>query len=178
MDGAKRFARPGLFPRGSTFALQAVARFGLLRAVRERSRVFGLISRYHRVGFEAGTWVYVCVYLAYHLGWDCMRTYIRITVYHQSIKPNSPPILPIHPRTKRREIQGGSAVFVDQAPVRAAVGGRVLLLEGMEKVERNVLPLLNSLLENREMPLEDGRFLLGASGMWRGSRLNWVCRMS
>ena len=76
---------------------------------------------------------------------------------------------PRHPKSiqksnQRREIRGGSAIFVDQAPVRAAVEGRVLLLEGVEKAERNVLPLLNSLLENREMPLEDGRFLLGAKG--------------
>jgi von Willebrand factor A domain-containing protein 8 len=28
--------------------------------------------------------------------------------------------------------------------------GRVLVLEGIEKVERNVLPVLNNLLENRE----------------------------
>ena len=31
---------------------------------------------------------------------------------------------------------------------------------GLEKVERNVLPVLNNLLENREMQLEDGRFLV------------------
>jgi hypothetical protein len=30
----------------------------------------------------------------------------------------------------------------------------------MEKCERNVLPVLNNLLENREMTLEDGRFLM------------------
>lgn len=30
----------------------------------------------------------------------------------------------------------------------------------MEKAERNVLPVLNNLLENREMHLEDGRFLI------------------
>ena len=42
-------------------------------------------------------------------------------------------------------------MFVDQAPVRAAVHGRLLLLEGLEQVERNVLPTLNNLLENREM---------------------------
>ena len=29
--------------------------------------------------------------------------------------------------------------------------GRVLILEGIEKAERNVLPTLNNLLENREM---------------------------
>ena len=34
---------------------------------------------------------------------------------------------------------------------RAALHGRVLVLEGVEKAERNVLPVLNNLLENREM---------------------------
>lgn len=38
--------------------------------------------------------------------------------------------------------------------------GRVLVVEGVEKAERNVLPALNNLLENREMQLEDGRFLM------------------
>jgi hypothetical protein len=37
------------------------------------------------------------------------------------------------------------------------------VLEGIEKAERNVLPILNNLLENREMHLEDGRFLIPAS---------------
>uniref|UniRef100_A0A7N8X512 von Willebrand factor A domain-containing protein 8 n=1 Tax=Mastacembelus armatus TaxID=205130 RepID=A0A7N8X512_9TELE len=46
--------------------------------------------------------------------------------------------------------------------VRAATQGRVLVLEGLEKAERNVLPVLNNLLENREMQLEDGRFLMSA----------------
>jgi hypothetical protein len=32
----------------------------------------------------------------------------------------------------------------------------------LEKAERNVLPVLNNLLENREMQLEDGRFLMSA----------------
>lgn len=31
---------------------------------------------------------------------------------------------------------------------------------GFEKAERNLLPILNNLLENREMHLEDGRFLV------------------
>ena len=43
-----------------------------------------------------------------------------------------------------------------QATVRAALEGGVLVLEGIEKAERNVLPILNNLLENREMQLEDG----------------------
>jgi midasin (ATPase involved in ribosome maturation) len=47
--------------------------------------------------------------------------------------------------------------------VRAAIEGRILVLEGIEKAERNVLPILNNLLENREMRLEDGRFLIPAS---------------
>ena len=37
-----------------------------------------------------------------------------------------------------------------------------MVLEGIEKAERNVLPILNNLLENREMQLEDGRFLVAA----------------
>ncbi|KAH9163007.1 hypothetical protein LEN26_000697 [Aphanomyces euteiches] len=64
---------------------------------------------------------------------------------------------------QRREILGGAAVFADQAPVRAAVHGRILILDGLEKAERNVLPTLNNLLENREMALEDGRYLMKAS---------------
>jgi len=46
--------------------------------------------------------------------------------------------------------------------VRAATEGRILVLEGLEKAERNVLPVLNNLLENREMQLEDGRFLMSS----------------
>ncbi|MFH4975896.1 hypothetical protein AB6A40_002605 [Gnathostoma spinigerum] len=47
--------------------------------------------------------------------------------------------------------------------VRAALFGRVLVIDGVEKAERNVLPILNSLLESREMQLDDGRFLIPAS---------------
>ena len=49
-----------------------------------------------------------------------------------------------------------------QCAVRAATEGRILVLEGLEKAERNVLPVLNNLLENREMQLEDGRFLMSS----------------
>ncbi|CAE7655115.1 VWA8 [Symbiodinium sp. CCMP2456] len=70
---------------------------------------------------------------------------------------------------QRREICDGHVVYVDQPPVRAALHGRILVLEGIEKAERNVLPLLNNLLENREMQLEDGRFLSRlATGECRG----------
>ena len=50
---------------------------------------------------------------------------------------------------QRREIKNGTAYYVDQCAVRAATQGRVLMLEGIEKAERNVLPVLNNLLENR-----------------------------
>ncbi|XP_054285808.1 von Willebrand factor A domain-containing protein 8 [Macrosteles quadrilineatus] len=64
---------------------------------------------------------------------------------------------------QRREIHSATATYFDQSAVRAAVEGRVLVLQGIEKAERNVLPVLNNLLENREMHLEDGRFLIPAS---------------
>lgn len=44
--------------------------------------------------------------------------------------------------------------------MRAALHGRVLILDGVECAERNVLPILNNLLENREMHLENGKFLM------------------
>jgi von Willebrand factor A domain-containing protein 8 len=54
-------------------------------------------------------------------------------------------------------------IFKDQAPVRAAIHGHLLILDGLHRTERNVLPTLNNLLENREMPLEDGRLLVSAN---------------
>ncbi|KAH0624441.1 hypothetical protein JD844_031871 [Phrynosoma platyrhinos] len=63
---------------------------------------------------------------------------------------------------QRREIRAGTAYYIDQCAVRAATEGRILILEGLEKAERNVLPVLNNLLENREMQLDDGRFLMSA----------------
>ncbi|XP_071482388.1 von Willebrand factor A domain-containing protein 8-like [Diadema antillarum] len=63
---------------------------------------------------------------------------------------------------QRREIKASTAFYIDQCAVRAATEGRVLVLEGIEKAERNVLPVLNNLLENREMQLEDGRFLVAS----------------
>ncbi|CAK9810181.1 von Willebrand factor A domain-containing protein 8 [Anthophora quadrimaculata] len=64
---------------------------------------------------------------------------------------------------QRREIQSGTAYYHDQSAVKAATNGRILIIEGVEKAERNVLPILNNLLENREMHLEDGRFLIPAA---------------
>ena len=50
--------------------------------------------------------------------------------------------------------------FVNAAPVDAALEGRILVLDGIERASRNVLPTLNNLLEHRSMNLEDGRFLV------------------
>ncbi|GKY90990.1 von Willebrand factor A domain-containing protein 8 [Mayamaea pseudoterrestris] len=50
--------------------------------------------------------------------------------------------------------------FVNAAPVDAAIHGRILILDGLERASRNVLPTLNNLLEHRSMNLEDGRFLI------------------
>ncbi|KAI9009541.1 AAA domain-containing protein [Gaertneriomyces semiglobifer] len=68
---------------------------------------------------------------------------------------------------QRREIvrdemlgSGLTAKWVDGVAVRAAIEGRVLVIDGIEKAERNVLPVLNNLLENREMNLEDGRHIV------------------
>lgn len=46
-----------------------------------------------------------------------------------------------------------TVVYKDQPAVNAAILGRILVIEGLEKCERNVLPVLNNLLENREMSL-------------------------
>ncbi|OJT05693.1 von Willebrand factor A domain-containing protein 8 [Trametes pubescens] len=60
-----------------------------------------------------------------------------------------------------REIRaGGNLVYVDSAAVRAVKHGRVLILEGVEKAERGIMPVLNNLLENREMNLDDGTHIV------------------
>lgn len=52
---------------------------------------------------------------------------------------------------QRRELVDGRSVFVDEAVVRAAIAGRLLVLDGVQRAEQNVLPLLNSLLEGSEV---------------------------
>lgn len=60
-----------------------------------------------------------------------------------------------------REIRkGGTLVYVDSPAVRAAKHGRLLILEGVEKAERGIMPILNNLLENREMNLDDGTHII------------------
>lgn len=46
------------------------------------------------------------------------------------------------------------------SPPKPPGRGPAGVLDGIEKAERNVLPVLNNLLENREMALDDGRFLM------------------
>ena len=64
---------------------------------------------------------------------------------------------------QRREIFAGTAYYENQCVVRAAIHGRLLVLDGLEKAERNVLPVINNLMENREMSLSDGFFLVNPS---------------
>ncbi|CDO72121.1 hypothetical protein BN946_scf184962.g64 [Trametes cinnabarina] len=64
-----------------------------------------------------------------------------------------------------REIRpGGNLVYVDSPAVRAVKSGRILILEGVEKAERGIMPILNNLLENREMlvkwNLDDGTHIV------------------
>ncbi|KAJ7224765.1 AAA domain-containing protein [Mycena rebaudengoi] len=60
-----------------------------------------------------------------------------------------------------REIRsGGNLVYVDSAAVNAVKHGRILILEGIEKAERGIMPVLNNLLENREMNLDDGTHII------------------
>jgi hypothetical protein len=61
---------------------------------------------------------------------------------------------------QRRELRSKTSTFADGPAVVAALQGKILWIDGVEKAERNVLPLLNNLMENREMALEDGRFLM------------------
>jgi MoxR-like ATPase len=63
-------------------------------------------------------------------------------------------------KQRKEVIEGGNSIYVPQAPVRAALEGRLLILDGLEKAERNVLPTLNNLLENRELSLDDGSMLV------------------
>ena len=48
----------------------------------------------------------------------------------------------------------------------------MLILDGIEKAERNVLPVLNNLLENRELQLDDGRLIVAPD---RYDMLKRVC---
>lgn len=57
---------------------------------------------------------------------------------------------------------GGNLVFEDGPVIRAMKNGHLLILEGVEKAERGVTPIINNILENREQNLADGRHLIPA----------------
>jgi hypothetical protein len=66
-------------------------------------------------------------------------------------------------KQRKEVLEGGrSSAYRHQAPVRAALRGRLLVFDGLEKAERNILPILNNLFENREMSLDDGSMLVSA----------------
>jgi MoxR-like ATPase len=98
----------------------------------------------------------------------------RLALTYLSLTGQELEYLALHPDTsaesdlkQRREIvsglEGQKLKWVDGSCVRAARYGRVLVIEGIEKAERNVLPVLNNLLENREMTLEDGRHIISST---------------
>ena len=62
----------------------------------------------------------------------------------------------------RRELINSSTTFSSSSVVSAAVSGGVLFLDGIHRAERNVLPVLNNLLENREINLDDGRSIISS----------------
>ncbi|CAO1618558.1 unnamed protein product [Parajaminaea phylloscopi] len=55
---------------------------------------------------------------------------------------------------------GGTLEYVDGPVVRAMKSGSLLIIEGVQRAERNVMPLLNNILENREANLADGTQLV------------------
>ncbi|PWN52041.1 hypothetical protein IE53DRAFT_367543 [Violaceomyces palustris] len=57
---------------------------------------------------------------------------------------------------------GGNLSFEDGPVVRAMKNGHLLIIEGVEKAERGVTPIINNILENREQNLNDGRHLIPA----------------
>lgn len=62
-----------------------------------------------------------------------------------------------------RFLSKGDVLDRDQGPVRAALDGSILILDGVQNAEQNILPVLNNLLENREIGCDDGSFLIPAA---------------
>ncbi|CEH18703.1 AAA ATPase containing von Willebrand factor type A (vWA) domain [Ceraceosorus bombacis] len=63
-----------------------------------------------------------------------------------------------------RNLAGGTTLTYQDGPVvRAMKRGSILILEGVERAERASMPLLNNLIENREMGLADGTHLVPRS---------------
>lgn len=64
--------------------------------------------------------------------------------------------------TQRLDFVDGKICRLDGPAVRAAKRGATLILDGIDRAEHNVLPVLNELLENRRIPLDDGTNILHA----------------
>jgi MoxR-like ATPase len=67
-------------------------------------------------------------------------------------------------------------VWKDQAAVRAALGGHILILDGLQRAECNVMAALNCLLANRELYLEDGRTLIPREVYLNFKEEGWIRR--
>ena len=64
---------------------------------------------------------------------------------------------------QQRSLDAGGSLRYDDGPVvRAMKHGRILVLDGIERAERGVMPILNNILENREQNLADGTQLVPA----------------
>jgi hypothetical protein len=62
-----------------------------------------------------------------------------------------------------REIrEGGNLVYVDSATVRAVKAGRVLIIEGIEKAERGIMPVCSNLQSSISFIADIGASLVGA----------------
>ncbi|CAO1613724.1 unnamed protein product [Jaminaea pallidilutea] len=64
---------------------------------------------------------------------------------------------------QQRSLRGGNLDYVDGPVVRAMKNGSLLIIDGVQRAERNVMPLLNNILENREANLADGTQLVPAN---------------
>lgn len=99
----------------------------------------------------------------------------RLVETYASLKKQSLEVITLHPDIssesdlkQRREItaRGSDELVLDwqDGPiVHAAIQGGIVVLDGAERAERNVLPVINNLLENKEMHLEDGRRIVSAT---------------
>lgn len=64
---------------------------------------------------------------------------------------------------QQRSLEAGGNLRYDDGPVvRAMKHGHILVLDGIERAERGVMPVLNNILENREHNLPDGTQLVPA----------------
>ena len=70
---------------------------------------------------------------------------------------------------QQRSLEAGGNLRYDDGPVvRAMKHGRLLILDGIERAERGVMPILNNILENREQNLADGTQLVPAERIAAG----------